>query len=74
MKLERGNKATDWTPAPEDVEAYTDSKISEAKLEIDADGIRSEVSKISSSKYLETSYEYSLPGIKTYATEGYTGT
>lgn len=24
MKLERGNKATDWSPAPEDTEAYAD--------------------------------------------------
>ena len=27
VKLERGNKATDWTPAPEDVTAYTDDAI-----------------------------------------------
>lgn len=26
-KLELGNKATDWTPAPEDQQAYTDSQI-----------------------------------------------
>ena len=26
MKLERGNKATDWTPAPEDVAEYTDEQ------------------------------------------------
>jgi len=25
IKLERGNKATDWTPAPEDVKAYSDT-------------------------------------------------
>ena len=31
IKLEAGNKATDWTPAPEDVEAYTNSKAEEAK-------------------------------------------
>ena len=28
VKLEKGNKATDWTPAPEDVEAYTDTQVS----------------------------------------------
>ena len=55
VKIERGAKATDWTPAPEDVESQIDSKISEAKLEIDADGIRSEVGKISSIKYLVSS-------------------
>ena len=26
-KLEKGNKATDWTPAPEDVSAYTDAEV-----------------------------------------------
>lgn len=29
IKLERGNFPTDWTPAPEDLEAYTDSKVTE---------------------------------------------
>lgn len=29
IKLERGNIPTDWTPAPEDLEAYTDSKVTE---------------------------------------------
>lgn len=28
-KIERGNVPTDWTPAPEDLEAYTDSKVTE---------------------------------------------
>ena len=27
IKLEKGNKATDWSPAPEDLEAYTDDKV-----------------------------------------------
>ena len=54
-KLEKGNKATAWTPAPEDLEAYADKVVSDAKLEIDADGIRSEVSKISSAKYVNSS-------------------
>lgn len=30
IKLEKGNKATDWTPAPEDLEAATDAAISAA--------------------------------------------
>lgn len=34
IKLEKGNKATDWTPAPEDVENYTDNAVSDAKTEI----------------------------------------
>lgn len=29
IKLERGNVPTDWTPAPEDLEAYADSKATE---------------------------------------------
>lgn len=29
IKLERGNIPTDWTPAPEDLEAYTDTKATE---------------------------------------------
>lgn len=34
IKLEKGNIATDWTPAPEDVQDYTDTQISSAKTEI----------------------------------------
>lgn len=43
FKLEKGNKATDWTPAPEDME----SLVTEAKAEIKVttDGISTEVSK-----------------------------
>ena len=47
FKLEKGNKVTDWTPAPEDLEAYTDTQVSAAKAEIKVttDNISSEVSK-----------------------------
>ena len=31
IKLESGNQETDWTPAPEDVEEYTNTKASEAQ-------------------------------------------
>jgi phage minor structural protein len=34
IKLEKGNKATDWTPAPEDVQAEIDSVYSYASSEI----------------------------------------
>lgn len=34
VKLEKGNKATDWTPAPEDIISTVDSKISKTKKEI----------------------------------------
>ena len=33
-KIEIGNKATDWTPAPEDATNYTDTQITTAKSEI----------------------------------------
>ena len=39
FKVEKGNKATDWTPAPEDVDASiaaVDKKVNNAQLEIDA--------------------------------------
>lgn len=47
IKLETGNKATDWSPAPEDLVAesktYTD-----AQIKVSADGIKSEVSSVKS--------------------------
>lgn len=57
IKLEEGNKATAWTPAPEDVEqaiadvvTTTDTKISSAKAEIKAttDSISANVSNLTS--------------------------
>lgn len=51
LKLEKGNKATDWTPAPEDIQAYTDTQIASAKSEIKqtTDSISQSVSNISNS-------------------------
>lgn len=74
LKLEKGNKATDWTPAPEDAEAYTDTQISAAKAEIKVttDNISSEVSKVSSAKYVTSSGGgWTLENIKVYAAEGH---
>lgn len=34
-KLEKGNKATDWTPAPEDTESYVDNLASDLQEQID---------------------------------------
>jgi len=77
LKIEKGNKATDWTPAPEDVEAYTDAQVNAAKadIKVTTDNITSEVSKISSAKYVTSATaSWSLPNIKTWSAEGYTGT
>ncbi|MGG7199345.1 carbohydrate binding domain-containing protein [Clostridium butyricum] len=51
FKLEEGNQATSWSPAPEDVQAYTDTQISSAKSEIKqtTDSISQSVSNINSS-------------------------
>ena len=51
LKLEKGNKATDWTPSIEDVTTETDTKINAAKAEIKVttDSITSSVSSIQSS-------------------------
>lgn len=58
FKLERGNKATDWTPAPEDAESDIDgvktdltnnyyTKIeTDAKVKVESDRITSTVSKV----------------------------
>ena len=48
LKLERGNRATDWTPAPEDLESYADAAVTTAKAEIKltTDSISSDVAKV----------------------------
>ena len=74
LKLEKGNKATDWTPAPEDMVSQTEFESAKSEIKATTDGITSTVSKISSAKYLETSYQYALSSIRIYAAENYTGT
>ena len=51
IKLEKGNKPTDWTPAPEDIENtltnnYYSKTETDAKLQVESDRITSAVSKI----------------------------
>ena len=46
VKIEKGNKPTDWTPAPEDVQNQIDSvanRVSSAELKITSDAINSTV-------------------------------
>ena len=66
LKLEKGNKATDWSPAPEDIESQFNSvtkSISEVKQT--ADSITSTVKSISkggSNLLLNTRWEGAVPG------------
>ena len=53
IKLERGNVPTDWTPAPEDLETYADSKVTEINDNI-FDNI--ETSTTASKTYTEGTY------------------
>ena len=54
-KLERGTKATDWTPAPEDMESYTDAAISEVVPQIgEAQTQATEAAKAYSNEILES--------------------
>lgn len=45
-----------------------------AEITVTTEGIASEVSKITSAKYIATGYNYTLAQIRTYAVEGYSGT
>lgn len=49
FKVEKGNKATDWTPAPEDMATREDVTNLEASFTVEADGIKSEVSSVKES-------------------------
>ncbi|MDY2728816.1 MAG: hypothetical protein SOV35_01860, partial [Clostridium sp.] len=44
IKLEKGTKATDYTPAPEDITAYTDTKVSSVEQQITANAITTKIS------------------------------
>ena len=71
IKLEKGNKATDWTPAPEDVEAYTDTQISAAKAEIKVttDGISTEVAKKTDKSTIISTIRQSAETVKIKASQ-----
>ena len=66
LKLEKGNKATDWTPAPEDIDndiSVVKKSVSEVKQT--ADSITSTVKSISkggSNLLLNTRWEGAVPG------------
>lgn len=49
LKLEKGNKATDWTLAPEETATREDVTSLESSFTVEAEGIKSEVSSIKES-------------------------
>ena len=49
FKVEKGNKATDWTPAPEDMATREDVTSLESSFTVEAEGIKSEVSSVKDS-------------------------
>ncbi|UQF24206.1 phage tail protein [Vagococcus lutrae] len=71
IKLEKGNKATDWTPAPEDIQAELDNKADNeyvtevtttlnTTIEEAIDGIRTEVEKVYIAKSEFETYQESV--------------
>ena len=74
LKLEKGNKATDWSPAPEDVEgdvSALEQRMSAAELKITADAIVSTVTSSASYKTLSSKADGNatdITGLKTRMT------
>ena len=65
VKLEKGNKATDWTPAPEDINSdITVVKKSLTEVKQTADGLTTEVSKKLNSADLSSRIQQSATDIK----------
>lgn len=65
-KFEKGNKATDWTPAPEDVTNYIDSEVGKLNTTIDSKADINTVNKVVSDA------NQSLAEMKTTITGEYT--
>lgn len=60
IKLEKGNKPTDWSPAPEDIEgdvSALEQRVSAAELKIEPDAIVSTVTSSTSYKTLSSTAE-----------------
>lgn len=51
LKLEKGNKPTDWTPAPEDIESsITEVSDKQSSMQLDLDGFKTSVSNTYATK------------------------
>lgn len=51
FKIEKGNKATDWTPAPEDIESsITEVSDKQSSMQLDLDGFKTSVSNTYATK------------------------
>lgn len=75
IKLERGNIPTDWTPAPEDLEAYTDSKVTEINNTLSTYAKKTDVPTKTSQLTNDSGYITSAQRIYKGTTEnGYEGT
>ena len=61
VKLERGNKATDWTPAPEDT--YTKVE-TDALLKVEADRITSTVSRVEGAEESISTLQQTVDGFE----------
>lgn len=84
VKLEKGNKYTDWSPAPEDTQADIDSintnlstnyytkTESDAKLQVESDRITSTVSKLSTVETTANTAKSTADTAKTTATNAAT--
>lgn len=67
-KLERGNKATDWTPAPEDLTADAQAKAAEAlasaktyadaQIKVTADSINQNVTKVQAASIISSQEQF----------------
>ncbi|MFW3363910.1 phage tail spike protein [Aerococcus viridans] len=57
IKLEKGNIATDWTPAPEDNYTQEEFKIFESTYDEDVKGINSTLTELSNKKVDGTTYQ-----------------
>lgn len=75
IKLEHGNTPTDWTPAPEDLEAYTDSKVTEINNTLSTYAKKTDVPTKTSQLTNDSGYITSAQRIYKGTTEnGYEGT
>lgn len=69
VKLEKGNKPTDWTPAPEDLE----ERIYSAELKITPEAIQSTVSSMFNNYYTKSQIDQTAESIELSVSNNYLG-
>ena len=71
IKVEKGERATDWTPAPEDLESYADTAVSQfaSRFSVTPENISSEVTSLANGSEIASRINQTANNVKIQASK-----